>query len=193
MDPTRTHRRPRPYGSGAGSGRIFTGFRVLQFWFGNDFSRTIFGFRAPKLIGFGFEFGCSPVDTQWITVSNKNTCIIAYLIITLFIYYLLSLIYEFVIYHVYVYRKYLLLLLCYHTKQVLSIHVQFWGWIFTWIGIRVSILGVQTLYPIRTRLIAILILACTPVHCSFFTYCVASGDATECREHFNWRGPDSSF
>jgi len=132
MDPTRTHWRPRPYGSGAGSGRIFTGFEFCSFDSGMISHIRFLGLE-PRNLSVLVEFGCSPVDTQWITVSNKNSCIIAYLIITLFIYYLLSLIYtyEFFIYHVFVYRKYLLLLLCYHTKQVLSIHVQFWGWIFT--------------------------------------------------------------
>ena len=43
------------------------------------------GFGAPKSVGFGFGFGFSFVDTQWITVSNRNSCFIVYLIIILFI------------------------------------------------------------------------------------------------------------
>jgi len=38
----------------------------------------------PHPRGFGFGFGFLPVDTQWITVSNKNSCFTIYLIVTLF-------------------------------------------------------------------------------------------------------------
>ena len=55
-----------------GSDRISAGFGSSGSWFG-----------ALKSVGFGFGF--SFVDAQWITVSNKNSCFIVYLIITLFI------------------------------------------------------------------------------------------------------------
>ena len=50
-------------GSGAVSGRISAGFGSRGFGFGDDFSPTVFGFGAPKPIGFGFP----PVDIQWIS------------------------------------------------------------------------------------------------------------------------------
>ena len=34
-----------------------SGFEFCGFGFGNDFSLMVFGFGAPKLIEFGFEFG----------------------------------------------------------------------------------------------------------------------------------------
>jgi hypothetical protein len=46
-------------GSGSGLGRISTGFGSCGFWFGDDFSPTVFG--------FGFGFGFPPVDIQWIS------------------------------------------------------------------------------------------------------------------------------
>ena len=49
-------------GNGAVSGSISTGFGSCGFGFGDDFSSTVFGFGAPKLIGFGFRFGFPPVD-----------------------------------------------------------------------------------------------------------------------------------
>jgi hypothetical protein len=39
-----------------------------QFRFGLYFSSTVFGFGAPKLIKFDFEFGFSP----WIPMDNQN-------------------------------------------------------------------------------------------------------------------------
>ena len=74
---------PSRDGNGAGSGRISAGFGSSGF--GDDSSPTVFGFVASKSIGFEFGFGFLPVDTQWITVSNENSCFIVYLIITLFI------------------------------------------------------------------------------------------------------------
>ena len=83
------------------------------------------------------------------------------------IYYLLPLVYtcEYVyIYHAYVYRKSLFLLLCCHTKRVSVIHsgfgyprVRFWGRIITRTDVRcgfgfrfrVSGSGAQRLHPIR--------------------------------------------
>ena len=50
-------------GSRAVSGRISVGFGSRGFGFGDDFSPTVFGFGAPKPIGFGFP----PVDIQWIS------------------------------------------------------------------------------------------------------------------------------
>ena len=69
--------------NGSVSGRISVGFGSSGF--GDDFSPTVFGFGASKLIGFGFEFGFSPVDIQWITVWSKNSYFILYLAISLFI------------------------------------------------------------------------------------------------------------
>jgi hypothetical protein len=57
----------RKDGNGAVSGRISAGFGSSRFGFGLDFSPTVFGFGAPKLIGFGFGSGFSSVDIQWIT------------------------------------------------------------------------------------------------------------------------------
>jgi hypothetical protein len=65
-------------GNGSVSGRISAGFGSSGFGFGDDFSPTVLGFGAPKPIGFGFRFGFSPVDTQWIYVWNKNSCFIVY-------------------------------------------------------------------------------------------------------------------
>ena len=74
------------------------------------------------------------------------------------------------IYHAYVYRKSLFLLLCCHTKRVSGIHsgfgyprVRFWGWIITRIGVRcsfrfrfrVSGSDAQRLHPTRIRPVAI--------------------------------------
>ena len=66
-------------GNGSVSGRVSAGFGPSGFGFGDDFSPTIVGFGAPKPIGFGF----SPMATQWITVWNKNSYFIVYLIIIL--------------------------------------------------------------------------------------------------------------
>ena len=86
------------------------------------------------------------VDTQWITIFNKNSYFIVYLII-IYLFELSNLLYvdlenyflfiasylyiytcECNIYHVYVYRKYLLLLLYCHTNWVLGIReFDFWG------------------------------------------------------------------
>ena len=71
-------------GNGSVSGRISTGFRFCGFGIGYYFSPTVFGFGALKLIEFGFRFGFSPGDTQWITVWSKTSCFIVYLVITLF-------------------------------------------------------------------------------------------------------------
>ena len=46
------------------------GFESSRFGFGDDSSPTVFEFGAQKSIGFGFGF--SPVDTKWVTVSNKT-------------------------------------------------------------------------------------------------------------------------
>ena len=51
---------------GAVLGRISAGFGSRGFGFGDDFSPTVFGFGAPKPIGFGFP----PVDIQWISEIN---------------------------------------------------------------------------------------------------------------------------
>ena len=48
------------------SSQISTGFGSCGFGFGDDFSPTVFGFGAPKPIGFGFL----PVDIQWISEIN---------------------------------------------------------------------------------------------------------------------------
>ena len=53
-------------GSGSGLGRISAGFGFCGFGFGDGFSPTVFGFGAPKPIGFGFP----PVDIQWISEIN---------------------------------------------------------------------------------------------------------------------------
>ena len=45
-------------------------FRSCGFRFGDDFSPTVFGFRASKPIGFDFGFGFPPVDIQWISKIN---------------------------------------------------------------------------------------------------------------------------
>ena len=71
-------------GKGSVSGQISTGFGFCGFGIGYDFSPTVFGFGAPKLIRFSFGFGFSPADTQWITVWSKTSCFIVYLVITLF-------------------------------------------------------------------------------------------------------------
>ena len=71
-------------GSGSVSGRISAGFGFCGFGFGDDFSPVVFGFGAPKLIGFDFGFGFSPVDIEWITVWSKTSYFIVYLVITLF-------------------------------------------------------------------------------------------------------------
>ena len=68
-------------GNGAGSDRIFVDFESSGFGFRDDFLPMIFGFW----FWFGFAFCFSPVDIQWITVSNKNSYFIVYLITTLFI------------------------------------------------------------------------------------------------------------
>ena len=65
------------------SGQIFTGFEFCGFEFGYDFSTTVFEF-GPRNIEFGFGFGFSPADTQWITVWSKTSCFIVYLLMTLF-------------------------------------------------------------------------------------------------------------
>jgi hypothetical protein len=49
-------------GNGAILGRISAGFGSSGFGFGLDCSPTVFGFGAPKLIGFGFGSIFSPVD-----------------------------------------------------------------------------------------------------------------------------------
>ena len=64
---------------GMATGRVRVGYLWISSLAGSG-SGTI-----PHPHGFGFGFGFSPVDTQWITVSNKNSCFIVYLIITLFI------------------------------------------------------------------------------------------------------------
>ena len=74
-------------GNGVVSGRISTGFGSCGFGFIDDFSPTVFGFGAPKPIGFGFP----PVDIQWISEINHlelrlmfyNMLIITYLLILL--------------------------------------------------------------------------------------------------------------
>ena len=74
-------------GNGAVSGRISVGFGSCRFGFGDDFSPTVFGFGAPKPIGFGFP----PVDIQWISEINHlelklmfyHMLIITYLLILL--------------------------------------------------------------------------------------------------------------
>ena len=74
-------------GNGAVSGRISAGFGSCGFRFEDDFSPTVFGFGAPKPIGFGFP----PVDIQWISEINHlelklmfyNMLIITYLLILL--------------------------------------------------------------------------------------------------------------
>ena len=43
------------------------------------------GFGTPKLIGFGFRFGFSPADIQWIIFWSKILYFIVYLVIILFI------------------------------------------------------------------------------------------------------------
>jgi hypothetical protein len=77
-------------GNGAVSGRISAGFGSSVFGFGLDFWPTVFRFRAPKLIGFGFGSGFSPVDIQWLTeISHYELKFMFYyiLIILLLIYY----------------------------------------------------------------------------------------------------------
>jgi hypothetical protein len=51
-------------GNGAVLGWISVGFGSCGFRFGDDFSPTVFGFRAPKAIGFSFGFGFPPVDIR---------------------------------------------------------------------------------------------------------------------------------
>ena len=73
---------------GAVLGRISAGFGSRGFGFGDDFSPTVFGFRAPKPIGFCFGFGFPPMDIQWISEINNlelklmfyNMLIITYLL-----------------------------------------------------------------------------------------------------------------
>jgi hypothetical protein len=53
----------------------------------------VFGFGAPKLIGFGFGSGFSPVDIQWITeISHYELKFIFYymLMILFYLYTILS-------------------------------------------------------------------------------------------------------
>ena len=72
-------------------GRISADFGSCGFRFGDDFLPTVFGFGAPKLIGFGFGFGFPPMDIQWISEINHlelklmfyNMLIITYLLILL--------------------------------------------------------------------------------------------------------------
>jgi hypothetical protein len=74
-------------------GRISAGFGSSGFGFVLDFSLTVFGFGAPKLIGFGFGCGFSPVDIQWITeISHYELKFIFYymLIILFYLYTILS-------------------------------------------------------------------------------------------------------
>ena len=70
-------------GNGTVLGRISAGFGSCGFGFGDDFSPTVFG--------FGFKFGFSPMDIQWISEINHlelklmfyNMLIITYLLILL--------------------------------------------------------------------------------------------------------------
>ena len=72
--------------NGSGLGRISAGFGFCGFGFGDGFSPTVFGFRAPKPFGFGFGF--PPVNIQWISEINHlelklmfyNILIIIYLL-----------------------------------------------------------------------------------------------------------------
>jgi hypothetical protein len=80
-------------GNGAVLGRISAGFGSSGFGFGLDFSPTVFGFGAPKLIGFGFRSGFSLVDIQWITeISHYELKFMFYyiLIIRFYLYTILS-------------------------------------------------------------------------------------------------------
>jgi hypothetical protein len=77
-------------GNGAVSGRISAGFGSSGFGFGLDFLPTVFGFGAPKLIGFGFGFGFSPVDIQWITeISHYELKFMFYYILIIIFTYIL--------------------------------------------------------------------------------------------------------
>jgi len=71
-------------GNGSVLGRISVGFRSSGIGFRDDFSPIVFRFWAAKLIGFGFGFQFSPLDTQWITIWSKNSYFIVYLGISLF-------------------------------------------------------------------------------------------------------------
>jgi hypothetical protein len=67
-------------------GRISAGFGSSGFGFGLDFSPTVFGFGAPKLIGSGF----SPVDIQWITeISHYELKFMFYYILIILFTYIL--------------------------------------------------------------------------------------------------------
>jgi hypothetical protein len=79
--------------NGVVSGLIFAGFGSSGFGFGLDFPPTVFRFGAPKLIGFGFGSGFSPVDIQWITeISHYELKFMFYyiLIIPFYLYIILS-------------------------------------------------------------------------------------------------------
>jgi hypothetical protein len=72
------------------SGRISAGFGSSGFEFGLEFSPTFFGFGAPKLIGFGFGSGFSPVDIQWITeIRHYELKFMFYYILIIFFNYIL--------------------------------------------------------------------------------------------------------
>jgi hypothetical protein len=67
--------------------RISAGFGSSGFGFDLDFSPTVFGFGAPKLIGFGFGSGFSPVDIQWITeISHYELKFMFYYTLIIFFY-----------------------------------------------------------------------------------------------------------
>ena len=60
------------------------GFGSSGFGFGGSFSSTVFGFGAPKLIGFGFP----PVDIQWISKTNHLELKFIFYNMIIIIYYL---------------------------------------------------------------------------------------------------------
>ena len=68
-------------GNGSVSDRISAGFRSGGSGLG-IISHPLFFGSGTKPIRFGFRFGFSPVDAQWIIVWNKNLYFILYLTIT---------------------------------------------------------------------------------------------------------------
>ena len=106
------------------------------------------------------------------------------------------------IYYVYVYRKYLLLLLYYHIKQVLGIQldfryprIRFWGWNFIRNGvqfefrfkIQILVLSMQNqiLHPIRT------LLSCGGLHQALHEEEYRRAARVPCARCYLTRGPQT--